>query len=337
MRVLVLGAGGPAGVNTCKALSAHEVVAVDENPEHLVWCEPYVAGWRAMREPNVEYLNELEADVIIPQPDKLTLWTADHADQLTAKTFLPDRRTIALCQDKFMCGLEWRRAGLREDRIELIDSPDAYLTMNPPLWIRARHGAGAKAAILARNSREAYHWINFWYERDPRMDLIAEGYLPGRDFAWSGIYYRGELVTSFARERLEYLYPGLTPEGLTGTPTRARIVHDIDVNATAEEAVFAVDKEPHGIFSVDLKEDEEGLPRPTEINAGRGFTTFGLWAEHTRWLDLNLLNMVVVLAVDEDLDFGLVPGGPLRDVITEGLTLYRHIDCGSFFKAAVPA
>ena len=107
---------------------------------------------------------------------------------------------------------------------------------------------------------------------------MTEAHLPGRDLAWSSIWYEGELVCSFTRERLEYIYPGLTPEGITGTPTIAEIVHSDEVNAMAEAAVYAVDDKPHGIFSVDLREDEHEIPRPTEINAGRGFTTFGLWA-----------------------------------------------------------
>lgn len=329
MRVLVLGAGGPAGVNTCKALQAHEVVAVDENPGHLIWCEPYANELYPYDTLEPKWLNALDVDVIIPQPDKLTLWLADHADEIEAKTFLPDRRTIALCQDKFMCGIEWRKAGLRDDRIELIDSPDGTLTQGFPFWLRARHGAGAKAAVLARSFVEAYHWVNFWYQRDPSMDIVAEGYLPGRDYAWSGIYYQGELVCSFARERLEYLYPGLTPEGLTGTPTVARIVHDEWVNATAEDAVTAVDEKPHGIYSVDLKEDGDEVARPTEINAGRGFTTFGLWA---RVPELNLFDLILQ-CVDGNMAYWLGE----RDLLPAGLTLYRHIDCPSVFKAEVCA
>ena len=326
MRVLVLGAGGPAGVNVCKALQGHEVLAQDDNADHLVWCEPYAETH--CFDLTVENVNELQADVVIPQPDRVTMWTADHADQIEAKTFLPDRRTIALCQDKFMAGLEWRRAGLREDRIELVDSPEAECSQTFPFWLRARYGAGAKAAILARSYIEAYHWIQFWHERAPQMDFVAEAYLPGRDLAWSGIYYQGELVCSFARERLEYLYPNLTPEGLTGTPTIAEIVHDDAVNVTAEEAVLAVDQKPHGIFSVDLKEDAAGMPRPTEINAGRGFTTFGLWAmeHHTTFFGI----------------LGCAMGAPFgwrnqRDIIPAGRRMYRHIDCGTHVTAQVPA
>lgn len=331
MRVLVLGAGGPAGVNTCRALAGHEVVAVDENRDHLVWCAPYATETHWLPEITPVAVNEVGADVIIPQPDNLTLWVADHAHFIAAKTFLPDRRTVALCQDKFEAGLAWRRAGLRDDEIRLIDSdPFHYRADDYPVWVRARHGAGAKAAVLARNWHEGAHWMQFWWWRDKAVEFVAEAYLPGRDLAWSGIYYRGELVCSFARERVEYLYPNLTPEGLTGTPTIARIVHDDEVSTMAEAAVNAVDGEPHGIFSVDMREDEAGIPRPTEINAGRGFTTFGLWAMEA---DPNLFETVCKFAI-----IGL--GGcwieaPLRDCLPEGLALYRHIDCGSFIYQPV--
>lgn len=327
MKVLVLGAGGPAGVNTCRALAEHhDVVAADKDPNHLVWCEPYAKTVQLGN--HVDGINAIGADVVIPQPDSVTMWLADHQDLINAKVFLPDRRTIALCQDKFSAGLAWRRAGLRQDRVTLLDSGATWWPEmpKPPFWLRARRGAGAKAAILARSLAEAKHWTSFWLLRDAYMEFIVEEYLPGRDLAWSGIYYQGELVCSFARERLEYLYPDLTPEGLTGTPVRARIVHDASVSGMAEQAVLAVDETPHGIFSVDLREDTFGMPRPTEINAGRGFTTFGLWATQQ---GLNLLHVIVRLAATGDyFRYG-------RDVLSEGTELLRHIDCGSHVRQPV--
>jgi carbamoyl-phosphate synthase large subunit len=320
-------------VNTCKALSHHDVIAYDQNQDHLVWAAPHALECHSA-ELSVETVNEIGADVVIPQPDNLTMWLADHAPQIEAKTFLPDRRTIALCQDKFEAGLAFRRAGLRNDRIELVDSPKALLRDMFPAWIRARRGAGAKAAVRARILEEAWHWCNFWWIKDDFVEFVVEEALPGRDLAWSGIWYQGELVCSFARERLEYIYPGLTPEGLTGTPTIAEIVHDDAVNELAEAACFAVDDRPHGIFSVDMREDEDGVPRPTEINAGRGFTTFGIWA--TQHQTISLMELVVhgaigVLFVSEH---GV---GPERDCLPEGLKLYRHIDCGNYIYTPVPA
>lgn len=334
MRVAVLGAGAPAGVNALRALkqAGHDLVAVDANESHLVWCEEF-AETRHMPWMTADAIDALGADVVIPQPDSLL----PDFPEIRASTLLPSQKTIALCQDKRSAGWLWYIAGLRAfPAIELEEPwPDhlhlARDRLGLPLWLRARRGAGAKGAILVRSLDQAFHWIRFWQTRDSDMEWICEEYLPGRDFAWSGVYYNGELVTSFARERLEYLYPHLTPEGLTGTPTRARIVHDDRVNAVAEDAVGIIDERPHGIYSVDMKEDADGHPRPTEINAGRGFTTFGLWSLYGP----NFLDLVVRLAKDgrnwwivrPDLDEPRT-----RNALPNGLTLSRHIDCRHVFS-----
>jgi biotin carboxylase len=319
VRVLVLGAGGPAGVNTCRALNAagHEVFARDANPAHLVWCKPYAdTTWEV-------------ADLVIPQPDSLVLELAQRGSE--PPSFLPSLATVLVCQDKFQAGIVWRRAGLRTDPSVLVDSIpclDAAQELGYPHWLRARHGAGAKGAILARSWKEERHWFGFWRERDPSIDLVAEAFLPGRDLSWASVWHKGEVKAAFARERLEYLYPHLTPEGLTGTPTRARIVCEPAVDEMAAAAVRAIDEEPHGIFSVDLREDADGVPRPTEINAGRFSTTVGLWSLQP---GSNLVNAAVELALTGSCEFEPLP---------EGLTLSRHIDCGHQFtyeRSAVAA
>jgi carbamoyl-phosphate synthase large subunit len=324
MRVLVIGAGGPAGVNTCRALWAagHDVYAQDRNKNHLIWAEPYLA--KEMAEP----------EVVMIAPDNQVLRWVTHEHPYAA--FLPKPQTVLLCQDKFECGLQWRRDGLREDRTTLIDFELDDLTsfdfsrFEFPLWLRARHGAGAKAAICATTNSEAASWYSFWKQRDPSLEFVTEGYLPGRDYSWCGIYRDGELLVSFARERLEYLYPHLTPEGLTGTPTRAQIVHNADVDEMAEAAVSSVDADPHGIFCVDLREDETGQPRPTEINAGRFSTTVGLWSLFS--IRSNFVALAAELAVGDDWRL------ELWDPLPEGLILSRHIDCGhQFTMAKVPA
>ncbi len=42
---------------------------------------------------------------------------------------------------------------------------------------------------------------------------------------------------------------------------------------------MAIDKNPHGIFSVDMTYDKSGVPNPTEINIGRFFTTHHFFTE----------------------------------------------------------
>ena len=175
MRVLVIGAGGPAGVNTCRALHAagHDVCAQDANADHLIWAKPYLS--RTTGDP----------EVVMIAPDNQVLRWVTHEHPYAA--FLPKPQTVLLCQDKFECGLQWRRDGLREDRI--ISGPGEALPL--PFWVRARWGAGAKAAICAHSAVEAFHWTQFWSARDPKIEFIAEGFLPGRDYSWCGIYRDG--------------------------------------------------------------------------------------------------------------------------------------------------
>ena len=320
MKVVVLGAGGPAGVNWCRALweAGHHVIAVDEEPTHLTWAEPF-AG---------EVLDGLPAiaDVIHACPDGLAFRLSFVRDSVPASTLLPSHDVVRTCQDKYVAGKKFAAEGLRSAPIRLGRELPDYLKMaeqefGRPFWLRAIHGAGARGATLVDDLRTGYHWLRYWETRDTDWEWIAEEYLPGRDYAWTGIYKNGELITSFARERLEYIYPNLAPSGLTGTPTRARIVHEPAVNEMAEASVAAVDDGPNGIYAVDLREDALGTPRPTEINAGRGGTTTGLWA----LAGVNFADIHARLAVGETVE------ASQRDALPEGLELRRHIDCGHVF------
>lgn len=327
MRVAILGAGGPAGVNALRALHAasHDCVAIDDNSAHLVWCEPYSV------EQTIHRTLALTADIdaVIPQPDSLVLWAVQSGIR---RCLLPNEGTVWACQDKASTAASWYRQGLREHApVELVAPWPDHLQLardafGLPFWLRATRGAGAKGAIKVSRLDQAYHWLRFWEARDAQIEWVAEEFLPGRDLAWSSIWFKGVLITSFLRERLEYLYPHLTPEGLTGTPTIARIVHEDRPNEVAQAAVRAIDPHANGIYSVDLREDAAGIPRPTEINAGRGFTTFGLWSLYAT----NFLDIVAHLAagqIDEMVHYPM----PRFNALPDGLTLSRHIDCGHVF------
>ena len=110
-------------------------------------------------------------------------------------------------------------------------------------------------------------------------DFMVSQFLPGREYAFQSLWKDGELLTSQARERLQYLYGHLTPSGQTSTPSLAKTVHRQDLNELAAACVRAVDPQATGIFCVDLKEDAEGRALLTEINAGRFFTTSNFFAE----------------------------------------------------------
>jgi hypothetical protein len=325
LRVAVIGAGGPAGVNWCRALkkAGHHVIAYDTFKPHLSLADDYADEFGVK--------SGIHAHVTHAVPDKSVETLATFRDDFSSATLLPDLEVIRRCQHKLTAINLWEHEGLRSGALQVgPEVPDWLKLANDafglPFWLRASRGAGARCATRVDDLRTAYHWIRYWATRNEDVEWIAEEYLPGRDYAWTGIYKDGRLVCSFARERLEYIYPGLSPSGLTGTPSRARVVHDYAVNNRAEAAVKAVDPKPNGLYAVDLREDREGIPRPTEINPGRGGTTTGLWS--LLYPEANFADLHARLAMG----YG-VTNVKKRDALPEGIELRRHIDCGHRFVA----
>ena len=324
MKVLVFGAGGPAGINVCRSLAeaGHEVIGADSDPRHLPWAKVYCKEVRLLDKFSASDVNDVGAEALHSQVEKTVLWIADNKAKLDAATLCPDRRVISLTQDKWEASLEFRRAGLRDDKVMLVQDAlgvtEAMDEFQFPFWLRARHGAGARGAALCENEAQARYWFLYWQARSALMDFIAEAYLPGRDLAWTSLWHEGALLASFGRERLEYIYPHLAPSGRTGTPTISRTIHDDLLNEVAIKTVTSIDPEPNGFYSVDFREDTGGTPRPTEINAGRCFTTSYLsTAAGVNFMDMWCRAIQGVRYV----------GVAQTNSIPAGLTWMRHIDC----------
>lgn len=188
-----------------------------------------------------------------------------------------------------------------------------------PFWLRATSGAGARGSCKVVNLDQGRAWLDYWYLSGAEWDFMAQAYLPGLEYAFQSLWYEGRLVTSAARERLEFVFPQHAPSGVTSSPVVARSVHDPDVNRAASAAVLALDQRPHGVHGVDLKCDADGRPCPTEINAGRFFTTSLFLAE----AGCNMPYHYVRLGLGRPL-----PEPPRYDAIPADLYWIRHIDCG---------
>ncbi|MEM3829344.1 MAG: hypothetical protein QXP36_09055, partial [Conexivisphaerales archaeon] len=188
-----------------------------------------------------------------------------------------------------------------------------------------RHGAGGRGSTPAYNKETALSWINYWRTRGMKWDFIAQEHLPGRNIGFHSLWKDGELVTSMARERIEYIYPHLAPSGVTGTPAVQRTIHDNNVNRIATEAVLAIDPNFNGIACVDLKEGRDGVPRVTEINAARMFTTSFFFSYASKVLRkdycANIPYLYVKLAFKES-----VPEIPKYNILPENIYWIRHID-----------
>ncbi len=331
-KIMLSGCGGPAGVNVIRSLrNAPEkvyLVGTDINKYHLLWADTD-DKWLVPKYTSSEYIdkiNELadktESDMIHPQPDGEVFTLSKNRRKLHCATFLPKHRTIGLCQDKFESAKIWKKAGIATTDSVLVKSVSdidiAAQRIGYPFWLRATHGFSSRGSTLVKQRATAANWIRYWRSRDVPWDFVAHEYLPGRNIAFQSLWKNGELITSQARVRLEYIYPYLAPSGCTNTPVVAKTIHDDRVNAIATKCVKAIDKHATGIFCVDLRENIVGMPIPTEINAGRFFTTSYFFTA----AGLNMPYYYVKLAYGEEL-----PKLPKYNAIDFDLLWCRHIDC----------
>lgn len=341
MRVLVLGAGGPAGVNFLQSLSLNpgmELYGADINRWNLNFAKPFCKEVFLLpysHEDSKEIvirdiISEHNIDFVHAQPDPEVLWLAEYASRIPpARCFLPPFTEVYAVQNKKWCAEQWSSewpdiAPVFLSDINLIESlGTAWNKFHNNIWIRAIVGAGGKASLHPTTLDEAYKWCQFWFEHDPGIVLIAQKYLTGRNLAWMSLWCEGKLIASQGRERLQYIYPGLTISRITGTPVIARTINDELVNYTGIRAVKLVSKKPHGIYCVDMKEHGNYI-YPTEINIGRFFTTsyFFAWAGVQYGVPrANIPNLYVKTGMGEP-----IPKGKSKNLLPPDLYWVRHVD-----------
>ncbi len=335
-RVLIAGAGGPAGINFIESLRMSDrpftLVGTDTNRWHLELPrvdERYVvppAGSPRYLPALQRILEKDQIDVLHAQPDVEVAVLSEHRDELPARTFLPARETIRLSQDKLQTQerLEFARVPVpHSERVtRLQDIPEILARLRQvegPVWLRAIRGAGSRGAVPVQTARHAQDWIHYWSTmKGLRVrDFMMAEFLPGREFAFQSLWKEGRLLTSACRQRLEYLFGHLTVSGQTSSPSVAVTVHDDRVNRTATEAVRAVDPKATGVFCLDLKENADRVPCVTEINAGRFFTTSNFFAK----LGANMPADLIRLALGEE-----IPPRPEFDAVPADMTWVRSVD-----------
>jgi len=344
-RIMITGAGGPAGINFTMSLkiTPEKMFLVgtegDKYHVHLAQTEKTYLVPRATETHYLDKLNEViekeKIEFVHPQPDVEVLVIGENRNKLRAETFLPSQRAIRICQDKFRSTQVWKRKGIPTAKaIELKSEKDinrAFNELGNPIWIRAKHGAGGRGSTPASSRETALAWIKYWKSRGKNWEFIAQEFLGGRNFGFHSLFRNGELVTSMARERLKYIYPQLAPSEITGTPSVQRTIHDDKINKIGAEAVFAIDPKYNGIACVDLKENVDGTPCATEINAGRMFTTsyFFSYAGAKLYIELNMPvdwfanipYLYVRLAYKET-----IPKIPKYNILPPNLYWVRHMD-----------
>jgi carbamoyl-phosphate synthase large subunit len=337
-KILVTGCGGSAASNFIASLKQTKekftIIGTDTNKFHLELAHvdtKYVLP-PASDPTYLEKINKIiekeKIDLVHAQPDPEVLFLSRNREHIKTRLFLPSKQTIEICQNKMELLENFKNNQVPIAESYIVKSPkdlsvyfNKLIEKNKKVWLRAIRGAGARASLPINNESHGNAWIDYWETMRGigyGQFMISE-FLPGKEFAFQSIWKDGNLVTSQARERMEYLFGYLTPSGQTSSPSIARTIHREDVNEIATKGILSIDKNANGIFCVDLKENKTGTPCITEINAGRFFTTSNFFST----AGSNMPYYYIKMAFDEH-----IPELPKYNPIEKNLYWIRGMDMG---------
>jgi carbamoyl-phosphate synthase large subunit len=219
------------------------------------------------------------------------------------------------------------------EREELLERRGIELD-GTPVWLRDFSDASSSGigSLKVTEPEEAYAWA--YLNPEISSYMVAE-HLPGRNLAATLLFHDGDVLKAGCYERVEYFMGHLAASGVTGNINRGRLVNDERARTLGEQAVRLVadlaGETPHGILTVDLREDVTGALKVTEINVRHVAATSALAAGGANLAEAQLL--ATLGRLDEIGE--VVPRFPddnviLRDIDGEPLWLtgYRELAVG---------
>jgi carbamoylphosphate synthase large subunit len=286
-RLLVLKAGAGASNNLIRGLKAgdpslfiagchHDRFILKKSPADRNYLIP-ASSDEGLREALCRIIEDERIELLIPNSEADVTTISDLRERLPCRTFLPDKAVVELCQDKYRLTAFLRRKGIPVPLTYPVTSlrtvPRLFRRMapRPVLWCRLRKGTGSLGAIPVKSPDHVQSWIKYWQEMCdiPPGSFTLSEYLPGRDFCVQSLWSKGKLVMTKMHERLSYYVAGGGPSSVSSTAAFAKTVYEPSVIRMSTRAIRALDRKASGVFFLDVKENDEGKPCITEINAGR--------------------------------------------------------------------
>lgn len=134
-------------------------------------------------------------------------------------------------------------------------------------WIRSTEGSSGLGSLKIESESALSQWISI---NEGVKEFIATEYLPGRNMACKMLYFDGALARTACAERVHYIMAKVAPSGITGNTSFGRLINEPGLVKISEETLefisAEIDSQLNGIFTVDFKEDMNGVPKITEIN-----------------------------------------------------------------------
>lgn len=305
-KILICAAGGSPSTNFVRSVRAMKepvyLVGVDADKYNLQRAEtdvkllvPRVSDSRYLMVLNT-IIEEYGIEFIHIQNDYEIEFLSAHRDEVKAKLFLPAKETVKICLDKFQSFEAWKRAGILVPGTQLISSEDdlksAFSKFGPKVWLRDIKGAAGKGSFPTDDYQKAIHWMNL---NQGWGHFTAAECLTENSVTWMSIWNEGELIVAQGRKRMYWELGNRAVSGVTGVTGAGVTYSNSEFDELAQKVILAIDQKPHGIFSVDMTYDKNGIPNPTEINIGRFFTTHYFFTK----AGLNMPEIFIRLAYGE--------------------------------------
>ena len=328
-RILVFNAGGSPSTNFIRSLrEAKEefyIVGVDCNKYYLMRSEANISYLIPEFTDNDYYkiINRIieyqKIDFIHIQNDFELQNFVNNIDRFKkVKMFIPSTETINICLDKYQTYNKWKKAGIPQPKTMMINNEKDLkqaLSSFGKIWIRDITGAGGRGSLPTDDFKVAKSWLDF---KNGWGKYTAAECLKEQSITWMSIWKDGKLKVAQGRKRLYWELSKVSPSGISGATGTGITVSDPKVDNIAIKAIKAVDKKPHGIYSVDMTYDKNNVPNPTEINIGRFFTTHEFFTR----CGLNMPYIYIKLAFNEKVELPKKKINPLP----ENLAWIRGID-----------
>ncbi|MGV8884634.1 MAG: ATP-grasp domain-containing protein [Microbacteriaceae bacterium] len=258
-KVLVTGAGGPAGVAVIRSLLARsdvEVYAADmDGWASGLYLVP--ADRRLLVEPGASagFVDGIIAlcasdaiDVVFSTVDVELPALAARRAELGAILAAPSLATLEVCLDKFVLAGRCA-AALRVPTTRLLNAVGVAAPWTFPVIVKPRRGAGSRGVRLVA-SRYALEGIGV------DENLIIQEHLPGDEFSVD--------VIADAAGRVLAAVPRTRTRVDSGVSIAGRTVRNERLEATATAVAEAI--ELTGVANVQLRYDVNGVPALLEVN-----------------------------------------------------------------------
>ena len=287
--VLLTGAAGAIGMDLAFSLNQAKInvfaTEADEDNFFLVSksCKYYDKVFRAPRAGNKDYISRINEiivreniDLVIPNPDFEVGFISKVREQIKSPLFLPSDKTVQILLSKSLTAQKIGNLAPRTFDVDNEEDLSRAISSEKVVWLRPKTGAGGKGSLVVSDSKFGWMWVEYWKEKGFSSSWIAQEYLNGGNYNVTLIYDRKSNLCAMGMvERLGYIHEAISPTGVTGDVRLAKTVKLDKIIAVAKQAVNMIDKNPVGIFSVDLMGDKVSEINPRFAGRPRLYTLSG--------------------------------------------------------------